>query len=129
MADQELQNMLNEFVSESIDNLDQVENLIEDLGVDNNSDSVNAIFRAFHTIKGLSGFFEQMVINKVTQQAETYLDHIRKMDSAQPQSFIDVVLKSADFIRGFLDVVSEDLTDKGAEENAEALIADIKQAI
>lgn len=47
MSDNELEGMLNEFVSESLDNLDQVENLIEDLAKDENSDSVNAIFRAF----------------------------------------------------------------------------------
>ena len=129
MADQETQEMLNEFVSESYDNLDSVEPLIDDIGSEDNSDSVNAIFRAFHTIKGLSGFFEQMVINKVTHQAETFLDLIRKSEEPQPESVINIIYKCSDFIRGLLDIVSQEFTDISAEADAQILINQLVENI
>jgi len=76
--DSEIQDMLGSFVSEAFDSLDTNEPLVENLRNETNSESVNAIFRVFHTLKGLSGFFDMQVINKVTHQAETLLDLIRK---------------------------------------------------
>ena len=69
-----------------------------------------------------------MVINKVTHQAETFLDLIRKMGTAQPQEVIDIVYQSSDFIRMLLDIVSEELTDKHSED-AQGMIDILKDAI
>lgn len=70
-----------------------------------------------------------MVINKVTHQAETFLDLIRKMGTAQPQEVIDIVYQSSDFIRMLLDIVSEELTDKHSEEDSQGMIDILKDAI
>ena len=56
-VDSETQDMLGSFVSEAFDSLDTNEPLVEQLREDDNTEMVNAIFRVFHTLKGLSGFF------------------------------------------------------------------------
>ncbi len=127
--DSETQEMLRSFVSEAFDSLDTNEPLVEQLRQDNNSEYVNAIFRVFHTLKGLSGFFEMHVIHKVTHEAETLLDIIRKQNGVQSEETISVVYSTFDFLRDLLQRVSTDYTDKSGEEDADDMKLIIQDAI
>jgi two-component system chemotaxis sensor kinase CheA len=127
--DAETIEMLKEFVSEAFDSLDTNEPIVEHLSKENNAESVNAIFRVFHTLKGLSGFFEMNVINRVTHEAETLLDLMRKQNKVQPEELISIVYSSFDFLRILLNMVSEQYTDEGGAEEAEDMIIIIKDAI
>ena len=127
--DQESQEMLRAFVSEALDSLDTNEPLVENLLEDNNSEYVNGIFRVFHTLKGLSGFFEMKVINKVTHEAETLLDIIRKQDKPQNDETLSVIYMSFDFLRDLLQRVNDDLTDESGRDEAEDIILVIKDTI
>ncbi|MFP4369279.1 MAG: chemotaxis protein CheW [Candidatus Kapaibacterium sp.] len=120
--DPETQEMLSSFVSEAFDSLDTNEPIVENLREENNSESVNAIFRVFHTLKGLSGFFEMYVINKVTHQAETLLDLMRKQNKAQSDEIISVIYTTFDFLRELLQIVSVEFTDQSGEEEADDMI-------
>ena len=127
--DNETRDMLRSFVSEAFDSLDTNEPIVEVLRNDNNEESVNSIFRVFHTLKGLSGFFEMNVINKVTHEAETLLDIMRKQNRKQNEETITVVYQTFDFLRDLLQRVSNDYTDKSAEVEAEDMILVIKDSI
>ncbi len=127
--DSETQEMLRSFVSEAFDSLDTNEPLVEQLREDNNAEYVNANFRVFHTLKGLSGFFEMHVIHKVTHEAETLLDIIRKQNGIQSEETISVVYSTFDFLRDLLQRVSIDYTDKSGEEGAEDMKLIIIDAI
>ncbi len=124
--DGETQEMLRSFVSEAFDSLDTNEPIVEDLRQENNEESVNAIFRVFHTLKGLSGFFEMHVINKVTHIAETLLDIMRKQNEPQTEETITVIYQSFDFLRDLLQRVSVEFTDRSGEEEAEDIMLIIK---
>lgn len=127
--DNETKKMLLEFVSESLDSLDTNEAYIDSLAQDDNIEEVNTIFRAFHTIKGLSGFFEMMIINKVTHEAETLLDIVRKQNKPQDENIINLVYKSFDFLRDILAVVSSDFSDLSMESEAELMKTELKEMI
>lgn len=128
-VDAETQEMLRSFVSEGLDSLDTNEPIVEHLRDENNSEYVNAIFRVFHTLKGLSGFFEMMVINKLTHEAETLLDIMRKQNSVQSEETISVIYSTFDLIRALLQMVNDEFTDKGGEEESENMILVLKDMI
>jgi len=127
--DNETKKMLLEFVSESLDSLDTNEAYIDSLAEEDNIEEVNTIFRAFHTIKGLSGFFEMMIINKVTHEAETLLDIVRKQNRPQDENVINLVYKSFDFLRDILSVVSSEFSDLSMESEAELMKSELKEMI
>lgn len=127
--DPETQEMLKAFVSEAFDSLDTNEPLVEYLYEDNNSEYVNGIFRVFHTLKGLSGFFAMKIINKVTHEAETMLDIMRKQNKPQSDDAISIIYMTFDFLRELLQRVNEDYTDVSGAEQSEDIILIIKDAI
>jgi two-component system chemotaxis sensor kinase CheA len=127
--DSETRDMLRAFVSEAFDSLDNSEPIVEDLRTDNNEESVNTIFRVFHTLKGLSGFFEMEIINKVTHEAETLLDVMRKQNKRQEEETITVIYQTFDFLRGMLQLVSTDFTDKAAAGDAEDMILILRDCL
>ncbi len=127
--DPETQEMIRSFVSESIDSLDTNEPLVDNLRLEDNSEYVNAIFRVFHTLKGLSGFFEMYVINKVTHEAETLLDIMRKQNRKQSEDLLSVIYSTFDFLRDLLQRVNSYFTDVSAEPEAEDMILILKDAI
>ncbi len=128
-VDSETQEMLGSFVSEAFDSLDTNEPKVEFLRENDNSDHVNAIFRVFHTLKGLSGFFEMKIINKVTHEAETLLDYIRKQNIPQTEDTITVIYQTFDFLRDLLQRVNTEHTDLSGAEEAEDMILIIKDSI
>ena len=127
--DSETQDMLRQFVSEAFDSLDTNEPIVENLRNDNNSEDVNAIFRVFHTLKGLSGFFEMQVIHKVTHEAETLLDVIRKQNKKQNEETITVIYQTFDFLRDLLQRVSTEFTDQSGAEESEDMILIIRDCL
>ncbi len=129
MPNNENEEMLASFVSEAFDQLDACEPLVEDLKNEEHTESVNAIFRAFHTIKGLAGFFGMPVINRLCHEAETLLDLMRKNERPQDEETLTVIYQSIDLIRALLNMVNEEFTDEGGAEEADNMILVIKDAI
>lgn len=120
--DKETQNMIAEFVSEGFDALDTNEPLIEELAASNNSEQINAIFRVFHTLKGLSGFFEMRVLHHLTHEAETMLDLIRKQNKPQSEDVISVIYATFDLLRNILQIISVEHTDTAAQYDVENMV-------
>lgn len=127
--DPETVEMIQAFVSEAIDSLDNNEPIVELLREEDNSEHINSIFRVFHTLKGLSGFFEMYVINKVTHEAETLLDVMRKQNRKQSEESITVIYSAFDFLRDLLQRVNVNFTDKDADDDAQDMILIIKDAL
>ena len=75
--DMEDSELIQSFVSESQEMIDEVEPVLlglqesEDDGSVSQHDSINAIFRLFHSIKGSAGFLKMENIAAVTHEAET----------------------------------------------------------
>ena len=95
------------FVMESQENLAAVEiSLIELEQTPDDQESINSIFRAFHTIKGVSGFLNLMQINKLSHHAENLLDHVRSGEISIDETIIDIILESVDILKKYIQGVA-----------------------
>ncbi len=88
-----------DFLVEAREHLSQIEGQMLALERDPGSiEVVHAVFRAFHTIKGLAGFLGFSVVQEVSHEIETLLDLARNEKLTVDSSIVDVVLESGDFL-------------------------------
>ena len=88
-----------DFLVEAREHLSQIESQMLALERDPGSiDVVHAVFRAFHTIKGLAGFLGFAIVQAVSHEVETLLDLARNEKLTVDSSIVDVVLESGDFL-------------------------------
>jgi two-component system chemotaxis sensor kinase CheA len=92
--------MVAEFAVESREHLATVEEGL--LLLEKNSsdlESINAVFRAVHTIKGLAGFLELQAIQEIAHEVETLLDHARSRRLVITPPLLDALFEGIDSIR------------------------------
>jgi len=105
--------ILSDFVMESLESLETVEVSLMDLEQDpGNLDSINAIFRSFHTIKGVSAFLDLERINMLAHRAENLLDKARSAEISIEATVIDIILESVDSLKKLIQGVQKGL-EKG----------------
>lgn len=128
--------LLESFVSESTDLIDDVEPLFIQLektagsGQPVDLETVNRIFRLFHSMKGSAAFLNLNNVAGVTHHAETLLDSFRN-DSSLPMTpyFLEVQLQTIDAIRTMLEGVAENGNDRDYEELKETTVAKLVLAL
>jgi two-component system, chemotaxis family, sensor kinase CheA len=109
--------LLGDFILESRDHLAQVEEQMITLEKDpEETEAINTVFRAFHTIKGLAGFLALDSIREVAHETETLLDLARNRKLIISPTTVDVVLAAADFLKASLLNLEQQLA--GAESTA-----------
>jgi len=102
--------MAGEFIIEARGHIDTAEaELIKLEEQPDNPDSLSAIFRAFHTIKGVAGFLNLKQIGSLAHAAENLLDLARRGELKLTGAATDLVLEAIDLMK--------------------VLIADLEQAI
>ena len=106
--DEETVMLVGEFLDESeegLNNVDQILMSFDDSGVE--PEKVNALFRTFHTIKGVAGFLELKEITKLAHTTETMMDQVR--DGLYPLigPVLDLVFDSTEIMRAMLQSVRE----------------------
>lgn len=91
--------LVSDFVLESREHLKTVEaGLLVLEKESSNSEVLNAVFRSFHTIKGLAGFLEFAGIQALSHEVETILDLARSGQLSMSPNLIDLTLESADYV-------------------------------
>lgn len=108
--------LVGDFITESREHLSSIESQM--LALEQNpsdTDVIHAVFRSFHTIKGLAGFLEFATIQKVAHEVETLLDLARNGKLTITTSVVDVVLESADYLKQAIDAVERSLSGEPAE--------------
>ncbi len=102
--------LIGDFILESRDHLTQVEIEIMTLEKEpENSEAINTVFRAFHTIKGLAGFMDLNDIREVAHETETLLELARNQKLRITSAVADVVLAAADFLKVWLNRIEATL--------------------
>jgi two-component system chemotaxis sensor kinase CheA len=95
--------LLSDFVVESREHLVNIEAQLLTLEREpSDIEALNAVFRGFHTIKGLAGFLELWEVQKLAHEVETVLDRARNSQWMVDPEGIDVILESADYLRRWL---------------------------
>ncbi|HSQ41856.1 MAG TPA: Hpt domain-containing protein, partial [Fibrobacteraceae bacterium] len=115
------ESLLDEFLSESREHLSGIEQdfmLLEQDPDHPDSEVVNRIFRAVHTVKGSSGFFGLTRIGSLSHAMETLLDRIRENKIKPESPILDVLLEGLDRLGALLsDVENSNNQDTRALEN------------
>jgi two-component system, chemotaxis family, sensor kinase CheA len=92
--------ILNEFVTEGSEQLAESEAHLLDLEADpENTEAINAVFRCFHTIKGLAGFLNLADIESLAHASEDLLDLVREGKARLQGATADVVLDAIDLLK------------------------------
>lgn len=131
ISDDQLE-IIQEFVTESRDMIDQLEPTIIELSQDcSNPDieTINSIFRLFHSMKGSAGFLEFDNIAHVTHAAENLLDLVRSGDIELIPDHVQLLIATCDFSKDALDKVDEEYVDTGIKDDADTLANQLTQAI
>ena len=99
-----------EFITESREHLGHIEAQMLLLEKDASaSETLNAVFRAFHTIKGLAGFLEFAHIQSLAHEVETLLDLARNGKLIITSAIVDLVLEATDIVRRELSAIESSL--------------------
>ena len=97
------------FFEESFEGLDVMEQALMDLDPSALDDeTINAIFRAAHSIKGGSATFGFMVVSEFTHVLETLLDQVRSGERGMSTEDVDLYLQSVDVLRELLGALQAD---------------------
>lgn len=92
--------LLKEFCVECLDHITSSEGALLDLEANSDDpEPINVVFRAFHTIKGTSGFLGLDVIQKVAHLAENLLDRARDGEIHIVGGYADLALRSSDALK------------------------------
>lgn len=94
------QEFWNDFILEAFEHIDEIESNVLTLEQNpEDMDIIHTMFRAFHTIKGLSGFVEHFVIQEIAHKTETLMDLCRKGEMKVSTEIVNAILKSSDYIK------------------------------
>lgn len=123
--------IISDFIVESQENLESIEiNLVELEQDPGDREIINAIFRPFHTIKGVSGFLNFQKINRLAHTTENLLDSARQGEFVIDDKITDIILESVDTLKKLILGVERNLASGGinleADIDVESLIERIE---
>ncbi len=106
------ESLLKDFIVEACEYIDEIEVNILNLEQEpENKDFINAIFRPFHSIKGVASFLNLTIIRDLAHKLENLLDKARNAELEVTPPVIDVVLDGADALKLLVNRLK---TDPGA---------------
>lgn len=99
---------LNTFIAESRELLEDMEEALLSIEqTPDDADTINAIFRAIHTIKGAAGLFDIEPIVAATHTAESVLVRVRDGELRVDSDLVALFLAVRDHVGGLIDLVAE----------------------
>ncbi|MDQ8186427.1 chemotaxis protein CheW [Pelagicoccus sp. SDUM812002] len=109
---EENEELLQEFHTEAVDHLNQIETAVLELEQDVTSrNAINSMFRSFHTIKGVAGFLNLVPVNRLAHEVESLMDLVRNDKLEVFTGIIDLVLASKDTITKLIEQITEALAN------------------
>jgi len=111
-ADADLE-LLGGFITESRENLEGAEAAL--LTLEHNPDdieSVNTVFRAFHTVKGSAAFLGLKGLGGFAHKAEGLLSRMREREIRCVDHYAELALLSCDMLKALLDATEKSLETK-----------------
>ncbi|HEX8537803.1 MAG TPA: Hpt domain-containing protein, partial [Cystobacter sp.] len=116
---------LAEFVAEGTEILESLgkELLVLDQqrGVEPEPDIINSIFRAAHSLKGLSALFGQERIARLAHQSEDLLDRLRLGRLSLDDQVLDLLIESLDVLQALLAEAAREESSEGLNERVRVL--------
>jgi len=129
VADED-QQIVCEFITESLDSIDALEfSLVAFEKNPADSDVINAIFRIFHTIKGVSGFLNLNEINSLSHSTENLLDEIRQGSFRVTKRVVDVIFEAVDTLKRMILEIKDNIESGSSWTSSSINIKGIKHKI
>ena len=92
-----------------------------------NLDTINEIFRAAHSLKGMAGTMGYKRMQKLTHDMENVFQEIRNGNMKVQANLVDVLFRGLDALEAYLEII-QNTSDEGTEDN-EAIINDLNQIL
>ncbi|MEN6385214.1 MAG: chemotaxis protein CheA [Phycisphaerales bacterium] len=119
-----------DFITESKEHIESGEaGLLQLESKPDDSEVLNMIFRAFHTIKGMAGFLNLTELGSLAHSAENLLDLARKGELILEGKYTDAVFESIDMLKKMINDLKESIDAKKAvtvQTNLPALLEKLK---
>ena len=124
----DLSQYLEIFIDESKEHLQTLNDQVLILETEpENVDTVNEIFRAAHSLKGMAGTMGYKRMQRLTHDMENVFSEIRNGKMNVNADLVDIVFKCLDALEGYLTNIIE-TSDEGTEDNDE-LIAQLNAVL
>lgn len=116
------------FIDETKEHLQSLNEHILELEKDpENDDTINEIFRAAHTLKGMSGTMGYTRMQRLTHDLENVFSEIRNGNMKANEKLVDILFRGLDALESYLEVISS-TGSEGTEDN-EDIINDLNEVI
>ncbi len=120
--------LLASFIAESKEHLDSADVHLLTLETHpDDSEALDAVFRCFHTIKGITGLLDLNDIKDLAHEVESLLDKARKGDMVMSGAPIDIVFESIELLKTMVNDLAEALRTGGQPPAVEALRSHIER--
>jgi two-component system chemotaxis sensor kinase CheA len=107
--------LLREFINESREHLQNIEQGVLVLEANPaDAKTLDSIFRAFHTLKGCSGFLNLAAIQGLAHELESLLHQARQHKLALTPAVINLILEGGDTLKHFADEITAQLAGRRA---------------
>ena len=114
------------FLDESQEHIQALNDYLLTLEQDpENEDSINEIFRAAHSLKGMAGTMGYKRLQRLTHDTEDVFSAIRGGSMKVTSNLIDILFQALDAIQGYVDTI-RDSSDEGEDDN-ESIIAELNK--
>lgn len=125
----DLTQALDTFIAESRELLEAMESDLVNLTPEPDAETINALFRAAHTIKGSAGLFGLQAIVEFTHVLENVLERVRLQEISLDANLVPVLLGCKDYLGGLVDQVAAGHHEPVATPEAEPLLAALRQSL
>ncbi len=116
------------FIDETSEHLQSLNEHILELEKDpENADTINEIFRAAHTLKGMSGTMGFTRMQRLTHDLENVFQEIRNGNMKANARLVDILFRGLDALESYLEVISNSGSE-GTEDN-EDIINDLNEVL
>ncbi|TGL51952.1 chemotaxis protein CheA [Leptospira meyeri] len=102
---------------------------INDQSGEYDEDLINNLFRAVHTFKGSTGLLKLESLVKISHEAETLMDILRKEKKLPNEDICQVLINTCDQLRRLLHKVDETKTNPELDDESDAIIEVLKREI
>lgn len=115
--------LIRDFLEESNEHLASIElNILALEENPSNMEAINAVFRPFHSIKGVAGFLNLKDIHRLTHEVENLLDDARSQKIVVTDVVIDIILQSVDILKGLLEQVHTAINESSPLRSSRSLV-------
>ena len=116
------------FIDESAEHLQTLSDCIMAIEKEpDNNDTINEVFRAAHSLKGMAGTMGFKRMQHLTHDMENVFQEVRSDRVKVTSGMIDLLFKCLDALEGYLDNIKS-TSDEGAEDN-EVIIKELNDFI